>query len=132
MAQYLLPDGVMQLDELEMLVVVDNETDTLSSVDDGVPQIPEIVQHAARTPPSHKFEGHDCTVVFDQLCCACPGLSVLITGRAGGQERSILFDVGPYPDLWLDNSRRLGVNLSAIECVFLALGLSQFGIPIIR
>lgn len=120
MAQYLLPDGVVQLDELEMLVVVDNESDTLSSVDDGVPQIPEVVQHAARTPPSRKFEGHDCKVVFDQLCCACHGLSVLVTGRAGRQERSILFDVGPYPDLWLDNSRRLEVNLSAIECVFLS------------
>ena len=84
MAQYLLPDGVVQLDELEMLVVVDNESDTLSSVDDGVPQIPEVVQHAARTPPSRKFEGHDCKVVFDQLCCACHGLSVLVTGRVGG------------------------------------------------
>ena len=95
MAQYSLPDGVVELDELEMLVVVDNETDTLSSVDDGVPQIPEVVQHAARTPPSRKFEGHDCKVVFDQLCCACHGLSILVTGREGGRERSILFDVGP-------------------------------------
>ena len=33
-----LPDGVVQLDELEILVVVDNETDTLSSVDEGVPR----------------------------------------------------------------------------------------------
>ncbi len=40
MTQESLPDGVMHLDELEILVVVDNETDTLSSVDDGVPQIP--------------------------------------------------------------------------------------------
>jgi len=120
MAQYSLPNGVVQLDELEMLVIVDNETDTLSSVDDGVPQVPEVVQHAARTPPSRKFEGHDCKTVFDQLCCACHGLSVLVKGRKGGQERSILFDVGPYPDLWLDNARRLGVNLSAIECLFLS------------
>jgi 7,8-dihydropterin-6-yl-methyl-4-(beta-D-ribofuranosyl)aminobenzene 5'-phosphate synthase len=115
-----LPDGVVQLDELEILVIVDNETDTLSSVDDNVPQIPEVVQYAARTPPSRKFEGHDCKVVFDQLCCACHGLSVLVTGREAGQERSLLFDTGPYSDLWLDNSRRLGVNLSAIECVFLS------------
>jgi len=120
MAQYSLPDGVVQLDELEMLVVVDNETDTLSSVDEGVPQIPEVVQHAARTPPSRKFDGHECKVVFDQLCCACHGLSVLITGRKGGEERSILFDVGPYPDLWLDNARRLNVNLSSIERLFLS------------
>ena len=120
MAKYSLPDGVVQLDELEMLVVVDNETDTLSSVDEGVPQIPEIVQHAARTPPSRSFEGHECKVVFDQLCCACHGLSVLITGRKNGQERSLLFDVGPYPNVWLDNARRLHVHLAAIEGVFLS------------
>jgi 7,8-dihydropterin-6-yl-methyl-4-(beta-D-ribofuranosyl)aminobenzene 5'-phosphate synthase len=120
MSQSSRTDGVLRLDELEILVVVDNETDTLSSVDDGVPQIPEIVHRAARTPPSRTYKGHDCKTVFDQLCCACHGLSVLITGRQGGQKRSMLFDVGPYPDLWLDNARRLGVDLSTIEYVFLS------------
>ncbi len=120
MAEGSLPDGVMELDELEILVVVDNETDTLSSVDDGVPQIPEIVHLAARTPPSREYEGHECKTVFDQLCCACHGLSILITGRRAGREQSMLFDVGPYPDIWLDNARRLDVDLSTIECVFLS------------
>ena len=115
-----LPNGVLHLDELEILVVVDNETDTLSSVDEGVPQIPEVVQLAARTPPSRNHDGHDCKVVFDQLCCACHGLSVLITGRRGGVKRRLLFDVGPYPDIWLDNARRLGVDLSTIESIFLS------------
>ena len=32
----------------------------------------------------------------------------------------MLFDVGPYPDLWLDNARRLGIDLSRIECIFLS------------
>ena len=115
-----LPEGILPLDELEVLVVVDNETDTLSSVDEGVPQIPEVIQLAARTPPSRKHEGHECKTVFDQLCCACHGLSVLITGRRGGKKRRMLFDVGPYPDIWLDNARRLGIDLSTIECVFLS------------
>jgi len=115
-----LPDGVMRLDELEILVVIDNETDTLSSVDEGVPQIPEVVHLAARTPPSRTYDGHECKAVFDQLCCACHGLSVLITGRRDGRQHSMLFDVGPYPDLWHDNARRLGVDLSTIECVFLS------------
>jgi 7,8-dihydropterin-6-yl-methyl-4-(beta-D-ribofuranosyl)aminobenzene 5'-phosphate synthase len=120
MAGFSLPDGMEQLDELEMLVVVDNETDTLSSIDDGVPQIPEMLHHAIRTPPSGQFEGHDCISVFDQLCCACHGFSVLLTGRAHGSERRILFDVGPYADVWLDNAKRLAVNLAAIEHVFLS------------
>jgi 7,8-dihydropterin-6-yl-methyl-4-(beta-D-ribofuranosyl)aminobenzene 5'-phosphate synthase len=120
MAQAPFPDGVTPLDELEILVVVDNETDTLSSVDEGVPQVSEVVHLAARTPPSRQYEGHDCKVVFDQLCCACHGLSVLVTGRRGGQQRRMLFDVGPYPDVWLDNARRLAIDLSTIECIFLS------------
>lgn len=114
------PADVLQLDELEILVVVDNETDTLSSVDVGVPQVPEVIHLAARTPTSREYEGHECKIVFDQLCCACHGLSVLITGQRGGEQRSMLFDVGPYPDLWLDNARRLGIDLARIECIFLS------------
>jgi len=120
MTQDRLPDGVLSLHQLEILVVVDNETDTLSSVDEGVPQIPEVAHLAARTPPSRKHEGHDCKLVFDQLCCACHGLSVLATGRRGDQTRRMLFDIGPYPDLWLDNARRLAIDLSTIECIFLS------------
>jgi len=114
------PADIFQLDELEILVVVDNETDTLSSVDVGVPQVPEVIHLAARTPTSRKYQGHECKTVFDQLCCACHGLSVLITGRRDGEQRSMLFDVGPYPDLWLDNARRLAIDASKIECIFLS------------
>jgi 7,8-dihydropterin-6-yl-methyl-4-(beta-D-ribofuranosyl)aminobenzene 5'-phosphate synthase len=114
------PKGVTALDELEILVVVDNETDTLSSVDEGVPQIPEVVHVAARRPASRTHQEHECKVVFDQLCCACHGFSVLITGRSEGQQHRLLFDVGPYPEVWLDNARRLAVDLSTIERVFLS------------
>ena len=37
-------EPIAELDELRLTVVVDNETDTLSSVDDGVPQSPENVE----------------------------------------------------------------------------------------
>ena len=120
MTQDRMPPGILALDELELLVVVDNETDTLSSVDEGVPQIPEVAHLAARTPPSRRHEGHDCKQVFDRLCCACHGLSVLATGRREGNTHRMLFDVGPYPDLWLANARRLAIDLATIECVFLS------------
>ncbi|MEC9339926.1 MAG: MBL fold metallo-hydrolase [Pseudomonadota bacterium] len=113
-------DSIMPLDSLELLVIVDNETDTLSSIDAGIPQIPEMVQHAARIPPSRRHEGHACTTVFDHLCCGCHGFSVLLSGRIGGETRGVLFDVGPYGDLWLDNARRLAVDLAAIELLFLS------------
>ncbi|MEQ8230716.1 MAG: MBL fold metallo-hydrolase [Gammaproteobacteria bacterium] len=112
--------GTHELDRLELLVVVDNETDTLSSVDDGIPQIPEAARLAARIPPARHHEGHPCTTVFDHLCCACHGFSVLVTGTHGEARRSMLFDVGPYADVWLANAARLGVDLAAIEVVFLS------------
>ena len=111
---------VPELDALDLLVVVDNETDTLSSVDDGVPQIPEVLQVAARRPPDRIHEGHECKVVMDQLCCACHGYSVLATGRRGDEVHRVLFDVGPYADVWLDNAERLAVDLAGIEAIFLS------------
>lgn len=112
--------SIIELDSLELLVVMDNETDTLSSVDEGVPQIPEVAQLAARTPPSRHYDGHECKTVFDQLCCGCHGLSVLVTGRRNDVEHTVLFDVGPYPQYWLDNAQRLNIDLARIECLFLS------------
>ena len=39
-----IANQLLELDALDVLVVVDNETDTLSSVADGIPQIPEAMQ----------------------------------------------------------------------------------------
>lgn len=108
------------LDHLELVVVVDNETDTLSSVDPAVPQLPEVASLMTRVPPSGEHEGHPTVCVFDHLCVACHGLSVLVTGQSGGQTRTVLFDVGPYADTWLDNAERLDLDLSSIELVFLS------------
>ena len=71
------------LDELRLLVVVDNATDTLSSIAEGVPQTPEVAQHLPRVPVSRTHDGHPGKVVFDRLCCAAHGFSVLATGRRG-------------------------------------------------
>jgi len=108
------------LDELDLVVVVDNETDTLSSVDEGVPQLPEVVSLLARIPPSRYHDGHPGHDVFSHLCVACHGLSVLVTGRTDDETHTMLFDVGPYGDVWLDNAERLGVDLVSIEAVFLS------------
>jgi 7,8-dihydropterin-6-yl-methyl-4-(beta-D-ribofuranosyl)aminobenzene 5'-phosphate synthase len=108
------------LDQLVLTVVVDNETDTLSSVDAGVPQLPEVASHLARRPATRQHAGHDCVTVFDQLCVACHGLSVLVTGTSGDATRTMLFDVGPYGDVWIDNAERLGVDLASIDTVFLS------------
>jgi 7,8-dihydropterin-6-yl-methyl-4-(beta-D-ribofuranosyl)aminobenzene 5'-phosphate synthase len=108
------------LDELVAVVVVDNETDTLSSVDAGVPQQPELAAIIGRTPARTLGDGHRAVTVFDQLCVACHGLSVLITARRGSASSTVLFDVGPDGAVWLANASRLGVDLAGIATIFLS------------
>lgn len=110
----------LELDELRILIVVDNETDTLSSVDEGVPQLPEAAGLISRIPSIQEVDGHPCKPVFEHLCCGCHGFSALVTGRRGEEEHSVLFDVGPYADIWLANAKRLDVDLSGIDALFLS------------
>ena len=91
------PVEIAALDALDLLVVVDNESDTLSSVDKGVPQLPELGRLVARVPHLAPKDGHDCVEPWGHLCLACHGFSALVTGRRGSEERSVLFDVGPPP-----------------------------------
>jgi 7,8-dihydropterin-6-yl-methyl-4-(beta-D-ribofuranosyl)aminobenzene 5'-phosphate synthase len=114
------PNDIAVLDELTLFVVVDNETDTLSSVDEGVPQMPENGRLSAILPVDRVHEGHPCQTVFHKLCCACHGFSVLVKGRRGREEHTLLFDVGPFPDVWLGNARKHELDLSKIEGLFLS------------
>src|SRR5688572_1175799 len=111
--------AVPELDELTITIVVDNVTDTLSSIRPGIPQLPEILYLLGR-PPSGQHDGHDCVVVFDQLCVACHGFSALATARGGDHTATVLFDVGPYGDVWPANAERLAVDLSSIDVLFLS------------
>lgn len=109
-----------ELDELTITIVVDNATDTLSSIAPGGPQLPEMAFLLGGIPPSGQHEGHDCVVGFDHLCVACHGFSALATARKGDRTATVLFDVGPYADVWLANAERLNVDLSSIEVLFLS------------
>jgi hypothetical protein len=75
------PVEIAALDALDLLVVVDNESDTLSSVDKGVPQLPELGRLVARVPHLAPKDGHDCVEPWGHLCLACHGFSALVTGR---------------------------------------------------
>lgn len=113
------PSGVAPLDELRLVVVVDNETDPLSSVGEGLPQSPELPGLLPRLPPVER-SGRAVRTLPDWFCCAAHGFSVLATARAGGRSGTVLFDVGPYGDLWLANAARLGIDLSRIDAIFLS------------
>jgi len=64
------PVEIAALDALDVLVVVDNESDTLSSVDKGVPQLPELWRLVARVPHLAPKDGHDCVEPWG--ICASP------------------------------------------------------------
>jgi 7,8-dihydropterin-6-yl-methyl-4-(beta-D-ribofuranosyl)aminobenzene 5'-phosphate synthase len=108
-----------ELDDLTVTVVVDNATDTLSSIPPGAPQLPEMAYLLGR-PAIGQHEGHDLVQAFDQLCVACHGFSVLATARRGDISSTVLFDVGPYGEVWLANAQRLQIDLAAIEVLFLS------------
>ena len=109
-----------ELDELTITIVVDNATDTLSSISPGIPQLPEMAYLLGSVPPSGQHDGHNCVVAFDHLCVACHGFSALATARQGDRTTTALFDVGPYGDVWLANAERLAVDLSTIDVLFLS------------
>lgn len=109
-----------ELDELLLTVVVDNATDTLSSVAAGVPQVPEMVHLLQNGAPVGTLDGHTMVGVFENLCVACHGFSVIARGRRGEETATVLFDVGPYGDVWLGNAERLGVDLSEIDVLFVS------------
>jgi len=102
------------VDALTLLVVVDNESNILSSVDPGIPKLSEVTHLLERAPVALTHGPHEGHVVFDHLCLACHGLAVLVTARRGAAARTALLDVGPDGDVWLANAKRLLKVLSAI------------------
>jgi 7,8-dihydropterin-6-yl-methyl-4-(beta-D-ribofuranosyl)aminobenzene 5'-phosphate synthase len=109
-----------ELDDLTVQVVIDNTSDPLSSGPVGIPQQPELAALLAGGSGAERLLGRDAMVVFDRFCIACHGFSALVTGRAGRRQSSVLFDVGPYGDIWLANAKRLSLDLADIEAVVLS------------
>lgn len=99
------------VDECEVLVLVDNVSDLLSTVPEGVtPEIPNVL--AAGAP---ELAGR-C------LCCAQWGLSLLVRVRRGETTRTLLFDSGPEGYGVARNAERLGVDFGAVDAVVLSHG----------
>ena len=101
------------VDSLEFTVLVDNATDSLSSVPQGVE-----TEFAGLT----RRRGGGWVLGGSCLCCAAHGLSCLITVRKGPETRTLLFDAGPEDRTFEQNASRLGVDLGAVQAIVLSHG----------
>jgi 7,8-dihydropterin-6-yl-methyl-4-(beta-D-ribofuranosyl)aminobenzene 5'-phosphate synthase len=104
------PD-LVAADSVEVTVLVDNVSDLLSTVPrDVTGEVPNLFRAGAR-----KLAG-EC------LCCAHWGLSLVISVRAGEQQRSVLFDAGPEGYAVRRNGKRLGVDFRSLSEIVLSHG----------
>ncbi len=99
------------VDKVEIQVIIDNATDSLSS----------IPAHA-ESEFAYQARSGMRELAGDSLCCACHGLSYLITAHRGDSRRTVLFDGGPEEYAFERNCTRLGVNVGAVESIVLSHG----------
>lgn len=112
---------LLEVDSAEILVLVDNVTDNLSSA----PRFVE-TELAAMSRRGINVLAGDC------LCCAAHGLSCLITVRRGAETKTLLFDSGPEADVFSRNVQRLGADLSTVEAIVLSHGHWDHGGGMLR
>jgi 7,8-dihydropterin-6-yl-methyl-4-(beta-D-ribofuranosyl)aminobenzene 5'-phosphate synthase len=102
---------LIEADRIEVQVLVDNVTDTLSSTPPFVTrEFPALVRAGMR-----RVAGGD-------LCCANHGLSLVIRATVGQRQHVVLFDAGPVDYAVERNGKRLGVDFGSIEAVVLSHG----------
>jgi 7,8-dihydropterin-6-yl-methyl-4-(beta-D-ribofuranosyl)aminobenzene 5'-phosphate synthase len=103
---------MVDVDALEVLVLVDNLTDSLSTN-----------PASAEAEWSVLLTGGKLRVLAgSNICCAHHGLSLLITASLGGRKRTLLFDAGPAAATFERNCDILGVDFASIEAVVLSHG----------
>ena len=106
-----MPD-VLSVDRLEVLVVVDNTTDSLSTNPANVTTEWSSLLTGGRLK----------TVGGENTCCAHHGLSLLITAHLGSRKKTLLFDAGPEGATFLRNANILGIDFAAVQSVVLSHG----------
>lgn len=115
--------SLVPVDSVEVLVLVDNITDNLSSVHPFVET--EIAALGRRRRGAWVLSG-GC------LCCAAHGLSCLITTRIGSVNQTLLFDAGPEDQVFEQNVSRLGADLEAVRAIVLSHGHWDHGGAMLR
>ena len=102
---------LVPVDRLEILILVDNATDILSSTPPHVEsETAGLMRRGIRMLASKCF------------CCAAHGFSCLITAHRGVASRTVLLDTGPEDYSFERNVTRLTVDLGIVESIVLSHG----------
>lgn len=99
------------VDRVEVLILVDNATDNLSSA-------PPYVE----TEMSRLWKRGLKRMSGKCLCCAAHGLSCAITAWRGDVSRTLLFDTGPEFDVFERNVERLAFDMGRVDGIVLSHG----------
>ena len=108
---------IQPVESLEITVLVDNGTDSLSTNPGFVE-----TEMAGAWRRGMKWLSGRC------LCCAARGLSCLITTRTPSSQHTLLFDTGPDESIFERNVIRLGVDMGGVDAMMLSHGF-MIGLP---
>jgi 7,8-dihydropterin-6-yl-methyl-4-(beta-D-ribofuranosyl)aminobenzene 5'-phosphate synthase len=98
-------------DRIEILVLVDNVTDNLSSVPSYVEnEWPRLWKRGMQ-----ELSGR-C------ICCGAHGLACAVTAWQGDIAHTLLFDTGPEATVFERNVERLGFDMGSVEGIVLSHG----------
>ncbi|MBK1658591.1 MBL fold metallo-hydrolase [Paracraurococcus ruber] len=103
--------GLVTAEALEVLVLVDNVTDSLSTTPSFITREWQVLRRQGMK-----------VVAGGALCCANHGLSLVATVHGAGGTRTLLFDGGPVDYAVERNGTRLGVAFGAIDAAMLSHG----------
>lgn len=99
------------VDRIEILVLIDNKTDSLSSV----PAYATLEWKNLMKAGMRQLSG-SCQ------CCANHGLALIVAAYRGGSKRTVLFDAGPAEHAVSYNGDRLGARYGEIDAIVLSHG----------
>lgn len=99
------------VDRVEIVVLIDNRTDSLSSVPPNATLEWANLRSAGMTELNGSCQ-----------CCANHGLALIIRAHRGANRRTVLFDAGPTDIAVEFNGRRLGTRFGEIDAVVLSHG----------
>jgi 7,8-dihydropterin-6-yl-methyl-4-(beta-D-ribofuranosyl)aminobenzene 5'-phosphate synthase len=108
------PIKPMEADAAEIISLVDNSVDFLSTVNKRHVQ-------SFRQWARERY-GQEWARTHIQLPCAEHGFSMLTRVFHAGKSNGVLFDTGGSPERIVENAERMGISLSEVGCIVLSHG----------